>query len=223
MTAGASFAAAVAASLDRLGEGWRVATPGADPDDGPGIPLDDAATLLLFGPDVDSVPAAGEAAVLAEALAAARAAVGAAVAAAAVPGEAERALPTMLGGPAVWERACAEAVTASAGLPDEHAVVVVRTDDAPDRAVERTAAALRRAVRGHDAVCRLEPGRYAVLALCWPRGPVTLLVDRLVGALLDIGVGAAAGAVVDKDPRRALPGATARADRAWAERKVMRL
>lgn len=223
MTAGSSFTAAVAASLGRLGPGWQVAAPDADPHTGPGIPLDDAGSLLLFGPDVDSVQAAGEAAVLAEALAAARAAVGAAVTAAAVPGEAERALPTTLGGPEVWARACAEAVTASAGLPDAHAVVVVRTDDGSDRATERTAAALLRAVRGHDAVCRLAPGRYAVLTLCWPDGPVARLADRLVAALLDIGVGAAAGAAVDRDPRQALPGATARADRAWAARSVLRL
>lgn len=219
MLPGESFAAAVSASLDRLGPGWSVVSPGL----GDGIPLDDAGSLLLRGPGVPGDDAATEVTVLTEALAVARTAVAAAVADAAQPAEGERALPTTLGGRAAWERACAQAVTAGAGVPDPHAVVVVRTDVPGDRGAERAAAALLRSVRGQDVVCVLAPGTYAVLALSCPDGQAAALAERLVAALLDVGVGAAAGAASDPDPRRAHGPAAARAREAWASRPVIHL
>lgn len=219
MLPGAVYRDAVAASLRRLGPEWAVVTPGI----GEGIPLDDAGSLVLRGPDLDGTDVAAEVVVLAEALAVARAGIAAAVAAVAAPAEGERALPTTLGGLAVWARACAEATTVGVGIPDAHAVVVVRTDLAGDHVAERTAAALVRSVRAHDVVCMLEPGTFAVLALCWPGQPVATLADRMVAALLDVGVGAAAGAAIGRDPRGALPVASVRADRAWSARQVMQL
>jgi hypothetical protein len=216
---GAAFRDALFASLRRLGPEWSIGTPEADE----GLSLDDAGSLLLCGPDLLRVDVAAEVVVLTEALAVARAGIAAAIAAVATPAEGERALPTTLGGPAVWARVCSEAATVSVGVPDAHAVVVVRTDATRDRTVERVAAALTRSVRAHDVVCLLDPGVFAVLALCWPRQPVVGLADRLVAALLDVGVGAAAGAAVDGDPRRAEPGASARAERAWAARQVLQL
>lgn len=218
MLPGKTFAAAVSAALQRLGADWAVVSPDA----GVGIPLDDAGSLLLSGPADGTDLAAAEVAVLSHALTLARADVAAAVASVAGPGEGERALPTTLGGPVVWKRVCAEAATAGLGLPDAHAVVIVRTDEGSDRTAQRTAATLRRTVRDQDVVCRLATGTYAVLALCCPNASVPPLADRLVTALLDVGVGAATGAVTDVDPARAAPVAASRAEHAWAERQVLR-
>lgn len=219
MLPGESFAAAVRASLERLGPGWSVFAAGA----GTGLPLDDAGSLLLAGPDLEADRASAEAGSLSAALTAARNAVAEAVAAVSGTQDGERALPTTLGGPAVWERVCTAAASAGVGMPDPHAVVIVRTERTSDRTAERAAAALRRTVRDQDVVCRLDAGTYAVLALCWPPGPVAQLADRLVAALLDVGVGAAAGAAVGPDPHAARPDAAARAERAWSARQVLPL
>lgn len=213
MLPGESYVAAVRASLDRLGPGWAVVRGDE------GVPLDDAGSLRLVG-DGD---AGAEALLLSEAVAAARDGVAAAVAIAATTAEGERSLPTVLGGPAVWRRCLDAAVRAGAGLDDPHAVVVVRTDDRSDRVAERTAALLHRGVRGQDVVCRLAAGTYAVLGLSCPEANAHVLADRLVAALLDGGVGAAAGAAAGADPHDAQPPAAARADQAWTARAVIHL
>lgn len=145
----------------------------------------------------------------------------AAVAAAGRPAEGEQVLPTALGGPAAWDRACA--VAATADRAESHAVVVIRTAVPGERAAGRSAAALRRSVRQHDVVCLVGPGTYAVLTLCCDENDAAELADRLVAALLDVGVGAASGSAADPDPFRGQSTATTRANEAWCARRPLEI
>lgn len=139
----------------------------------------------------------------------------------------ERVLPTTLGGSAVWTRVLDAAAleggdAVGSDAPEPATVVIVRTDAGSDRHTERTAATLVRSLRGDDVVCLLAPGTYAVLVLGSPELQMDKLADRLVAALLDVGVGAAAGAASDGDPRRAQGMAEMRAGTAWDTRTTLR-
>jgi hypothetical protein len=202
------------------GQRWAARLAALPPDqavsrDGGGVPLDEQGTLLLLGPDADRL-----ALELGALLAEVRAELDGIVVEAAQPRDGERVLPTSLGGAPAFARAVAAAAAAGAGLDDPYVVVALLAEapTEPDRWLARTAGALLASVRRHDVVCRVDDG-FVVLA---PRCG-TELGERLTEALLDVGVGAAAGVAVGVDPQQLLALARADAVRALSARQVWRL
>lgn len=138
---------------------------------------------------------------------------------------------TGLGGPRTWSRltAAEDARCTVLGHPAAVAMVTARAPgprsdpDGDLRWQRRVAVALRRALRAHDALCVLAPGRYGVLAVECAPDHAERLADRLSDALLDSGIGAVARVAVRTESGGVAGAATLAAHRLAASHGVRTL